>query len=75
MQDAALTRALIAALRTDPDSVRVIALRRFQPEGRLARAFAAPAGLATALRAASRAHAMVLLVWIWVLAFGLRKKA
>jgi hypothetical protein len=63
--DAELTHALLALLRTAPESVNVIAMDRWQPESRAGRAFAAPMGLLTTLRAASRWHAFSLLIWIW----------
>jgi hypothetical protein len=66
LDDAALTRALIRRFRSAPDSVRVVALRRWQAESRLGAAFAAPAGLFMALRGASRWHALALLAWIWL---------
>jgi hypothetical protein len=66
LDDPSLTRALLETLRGTPEEARVIALRRAQPASRLGQAFAAPHGLVTALRAASRGHALSLLMWIWV---------
>lgn len=66
LNDSSLTRALIEKLRAAPEDTRVVAMRRAQPASRLGQAFAAPLGIATALRAASRGHALSLLLWIWV---------
>ena len=66
LDDAQLTGALLEVLRDAPQDVRVIALRRALPGSRPGRAFAAPLGVITALRAASRGHALALLLWIWL---------
>lgn len=73
--DSSLTRALIGRFRAAPEDNRVIALRRAQEASRLGQAFAAPLGAWTALRAASPAHAALLLLWIWVPALlGARRR-
>jgi hypothetical protein len=66
LDDPSLTRALIEKFRGAPEDTRVIAMRRAQPISRFGQAFAAPLGVVTALRAASRGHALSLLVWMWV---------
>jgi len=70
LDDAALTRALIASFRDrGPEADRVLALRRWQAERPLAQAAAVPVNVFLALRAASRVHAVLLLVWIWGVAW------
>ena len=67
--DSALSRAILARLRTGGVSAnQVVALRRWLPETRLGSALSVPINLVTALRAASRPHALALLGWIWMLA-------
>ncbi|MFI5206548.1 MAG: PHP domain-containing protein [Gemmatimonadales bacterium] len=66
LSDSSLTRALIGKLRGAPEDTRVIAMRRAQPTSRFGQAVAAPLGIVTAVRAASRGHALSLLLWIWV---------
>jgi len=69
--DTALTRALIARFRSGGvGSNQVVALRRWLPETRLGSAFSIPANLGLLLRAASRPHAIALVLWIWLLAFA-----
>jgi hypothetical protein len=57
---------VIERLKDEPEETRVLALTRAQSSTRLARAFAAPLGVWTMLRAASRGHALALVLWIWV---------
>jgi hypothetical protein len=66
LNDSSLTRALIGRFRGAPGETRVIAMRRAEPASRLGQALAAPLGIVTALRTASRGHALSLLLWIWV---------
>lgn len=76
--DSALTRAILARLRTGGVTAnQVVALRRWLPETRLGSAFSVPVNFVTLLRAASRWHALALLGWIWVvaLAASYRKRA
>ena len=70
LDDAALSRALIGSFRAGgPEASRVVAMRRWRSEGRLAPLMAVPVNLALVLRSASHAHAAALLGWIWVLAW------
>lgn len=70
LDDAALTRALIASFRDrGPEAGSILALRRWQVERPLAQASAVPVNAVLVLRAASREHAAVLLVWIWGVAW------
>jgi hypothetical protein len=70
LDDAALTQALIVGFRArGPDAHRIVALRRWQPEGRLAQAFAVPGNLVLLLRSASPWHAAALLGWTWGVAW------
>jgi hypothetical protein len=77
MGDSALTGALLARFRSSAaDATRVLALRRWQPEGRLGRTLAVPGNLALLLGTASRAHGAALLgwIWLWPLAGALRSR-
>jgi hypothetical protein len=78
MDDSTLTWALIALLRQQgPDASRVVAMRRWQPDSRLSAVVAVPVNLVIVLGQASRAHAALLLAWIWapVLFISLRSRA
>jgi hypothetical protein len=68
LDDAALSRALLAAFRARPDRVGVVAMRRFVPASPLGRVFAVPIGIGMALRTASPWHAVSLLGWLWLVA-------
>jgi hypothetical protein len=75
LDDAALTRRLIASFRErGPDAARILAMRRWQGEGRLARLVEVPVNAVLLLRTASREHAAALLVWIWTAAWLLSRR-
>jgi hypothetical protein len=68
MNDATLTRTLLAVLRRDPRSSRVVAVRRRLAPTRTAQMIGVPLALVTLLRAASPWHALALLGWLWGIA-------
>ena len=69
--DTALTRALIARFRWGGVAAnQVVALRRWIPETRIGSAFAVPVNLGLLLRTASRPHAALLLIWLWLFALA-----
>jgi len=69
LDDAALSRALIASFRErGPDATRVVAMRRWQPGSPPAQLVSVPVNAVVVLRSASRAHAAALLAWIWAAA-------
>jgi len=72
---AAFQRALLMRLRAGGfASNEVVALRRWLPETRLGSAFSVPVNAGLLLRTASRAHAVSLLVWIWLAALAASRR-
>lgn len=70
MSDRELQRALVGALKNGGYGGNVvIAMRRWLTASRTGQAMAVPAGTLIALRSASPAHALALLVWIWATAW------
>jgi len=70
-----LQRALLGHLRSGGVSGdQVLALRRWLPDSRLGSALDVPVNLALLLRTASRAHALALLGWIWILALAASRR-
>ena len=69
MDNAALTRTLVTALRERPGDVHVVALRRRLAATRQAQIVGTPLSLFALLRSAPRPHAAMLVLWIWIPAF------
>ena len=66
LDDAALQRGLLTALRERRAELRVVALRRRLAASRQAQVAGAPLSLFALLRTAPRPHAVMLLLWIWI---------